>query len=161
MESEFEKMQRLACVPVDTKQDKKQLDENVVGLQAINNPFAERERTDYELAFEHFVGEVEDIEEDNNIKEEEEILIPGDNVKYTNPAYHKEFKKDISFWMNIPKNKNIPFEVYIKDNAIGKVISFDKGNGIATVEFEEKYFIPDAINQDKPYEIHTKYLNKL
>jgi phage anti-repressor protein len=33
---------------------KKSLNENFVGIGAINNPFLEREKTDYEMAFEHF-----------------------------------------------------------------------------------------------------------
>jgi hypothetical protein len=34
--------------------NKKPLTENFVGMGAINNPFPEREKSDYELAFEHF-----------------------------------------------------------------------------------------------------------
>jgi hypothetical protein len=40
-------------------QEKQDLNENVVGIGAINNPFPTREKSDYELAFEHFTrGEV-------------------------------------------------------------------------------------------------------
>lgn len=60
METDFEKMQRLAGVPVikskPTKTEK--LDENFVGIGAINNPFPVREKTDYEMAFEHYTGKV-------------------------------------------------------------------------------------------------------
>jgi hypothetical protein len=43
---------------------KKSLKENFVGFGAINNPFLEREKTDYEMAFDHYVNK-------NPIKEEE------------------------------------------------------------------------------------------
>jgi len=45
---------------------KNPLNENFVGVGAINNPFAEREKTDYELAFEHFTKgtSLNEIEED-------------------------------------------------------------------------------------------------
>ena len=40
-------------------EEKQDLNENLVGLGAINNPFPTREKSDYELAFEHFTkGEV-------------------------------------------------------------------------------------------------------
>jgi hypothetical protein len=61
MENEFQKMQRLAGVPVTevkSTKDKKQLDENFVGIGAINNPFPEREKTDYQLAFDHYMGNI-------------------------------------------------------------------------------------------------------
>lgn len=37
-----------------TSKSKKPLKENFVGLGAINNPFPERKKSDYELAFEHY-----------------------------------------------------------------------------------------------------------
>jgi hypothetical protein len=55
MENEFQKMQRLAGVPV-TK-DKKQLDENFVGLPMVGNIF-DRPKADYELAYEHYLGKL-------------------------------------------------------------------------------------------------------
>jgi hypothetical protein len=60
MENEFQKMQRLAGVPV--KEDKKQLDENFVGLPMVGNIF-DRPKADYELAYEHYLGKVNEVEE--------------------------------------------------------------------------------------------------
>ena len=58
MENEFNRMQKLAGVPV-TK-TKKQLDENFVGMDAINNPFPTREKAGYETAFEHYMGNIKE-----------------------------------------------------------------------------------------------------
>ena len=67
MENEFQKMQRLAGVPVT--EDKKQLDENFVGMSVVGNIF-DREKTDYEMAFEHFLGKkyINEDETSMNIK---------------------------------------------------------------------------------------------
>jgi hypothetical protein len=43
---------------------KKSLKENFVGIGAINNPFAKREKTGYETAFEHFLGEKYELNEE-------------------------------------------------------------------------------------------------
>ena len=56
------------------------------------------------------------------LREDSSQFKVGEFVKYTNPASDKKFKKDISFWTNTPKNKNKPFEVYIKDGAIGEIV---------------------------------------
>ena len=56
--------------PKVEEESKQQLDENVVGVGAINNPFPTREPNDYELAFEHFLGEVYDSKKDK-VEEEE------------------------------------------------------------------------------------------
>lgn len=60
-ETEFEAMQRKAGLPpVEKVVKKQQLDENiggVVGIGAINSPFLEREKTEYENAFDHFLSE--------------------------------------------------------------------------------------------------------
>lgn len=74
MENEFQKMQRLAGVPVTevkSIKDKKQLDENFVGIGAINNPFPEREKTDYELAFDHYIGNINEAEGEEEMGAEE------------------------------------------------------------------------------------------
>ncbi len=60
MKNEFNRMQKLAGVPV-TK-TKKQLDENFVGMGAINNPFPTREKAGYETAFEHYMGKLNEEE---------------------------------------------------------------------------------------------------
>jgi hypothetical protein len=41
-------------------ESKDSINENFVGIGAINNPFAERERTDYEVAFDHFMGQLDE-----------------------------------------------------------------------------------------------------
>lgn len=58
MNNEFNRMQKLAGVPV-TK-TKKQLDENFVGMSAINSPFPTREKAGYETAFEHYMGNIKE-----------------------------------------------------------------------------------------------------
>lgn len=40
--------------------EKTDLNENFVGIGAINNPFAEREKTDYEMAFDHFMTQIDE-----------------------------------------------------------------------------------------------------
>jgi hypothetical protein len=40
------------------KEMSESLNENFVGIGAINNPFPEREKTDYELAFDHYMGNI-------------------------------------------------------------------------------------------------------
>jgi len=62
MENEFNRMQKLAGVPV-TK-TKKQLDENFVGMPMVGNIF-DRPKADYELAYEHYLGKLHenDVEE--------------------------------------------------------------------------------------------------
>jgi hypothetical protein len=67
MENEYQKMQRLAGVPV-TK-TKKQLDENFVGLPMVGNIF-DREKADYELAYEHYLGKLNENEVEEEMGEE-------------------------------------------------------------------------------------------
>jgi hypothetical protein len=52
------------------KSTKKSLKENFVGLGAINNPFIKREKTGYETAFEHFLGEKYELKEEMEEVEE-------------------------------------------------------------------------------------------
>ena len=67
MENEYQKMQRLAGVPV-TK-TKKQLDENFVGMPMVGNIF-DRPKADYELAYEHYLGKLNENEvEEGKIEE--------------------------------------------------------------------------------------------
>ncbi len=88
MSTEFNEKARwakLAGLPkVETpkveEESKQQLDENVVGIGAINNPFPTRKPNDYELAFEHFLAEKYEKKE---VKEEviSEILTKNPNKK--------------------------------------------------------------------------------
>jgi hypothetical protein len=50
---------------------KKSLNENFVGIGAINNPFPEREKTDYELAFNHYMGNINEVEGEEEMDVEE------------------------------------------------------------------------------------------
>ena len=63
---------------------KKSLKENFVGMGAINNPFIEREKTGYETAFEHFLGQKYELNEEMNEVEEvsldEEYLNEADAI---------------------------------------------------------------------------------
>ena len=91
MENEFQKMQRLAGVPVT--EDKKQLDENFVGLPMVGNIF-DRPKADYELAYEHYLGKVNEVEE-----------IPSNPEDYTKqPGYvHEEEENPIdAISMDVP-----------------------------------------------------------
>ena len=65
---DFKRMQKLAGLPENTNTDKKQLDENFVGTPMIGQIF-NREKTDYEMAFEHYMGEAveEESEEENKL----------------------------------------------------------------------------------------------
>ena len=51
-------------------EEKSSLNENFVGMGAINNPFIEREKTGYETAFEHFLGEKYELKEEMEEVEE-------------------------------------------------------------------------------------------
>jgi hypothetical protein len=57
------------------KSTKKSLKENFVGMGAINNPFIEREKTGYETAFEHFLGQKYELNEEMEEGMEKEELI--------------------------------------------------------------------------------------
>jgi hypothetical protein len=71
-------------------EEKQDLNENVVGIGAINNPFPTREKSDYELAFEHYSkGEVNEenlefdqFEEDEFNEEMEEETQPQSPVEW-------------------------------------------------------------------------------
>lgn len=67
-ESEKARWAKLAGLP--KKETKQQLDENVVGIGAVNQIFPTREPNDYEMAFEHFLGEMYDSKKEN-VEEEE------------------------------------------------------------------------------------------
>ena len=72
MSEEFKRFQQLAGLPITenkVEETTETLNENFVGIPAINNVF-EREKTDYELAFEHFAkGDL--------VKEEMESSLDG------------------------------------------------------------------------------------
>jgi hypothetical protein len=79
MSNEFKRMMELAGLPItETTTEEnttESLNENFVGIPAINNVF-EREKTDYELAFEHFTkgtSILEDYDKASQEMEEESL----------------------------------------------------------------------------------------
>jgi hypothetical protein len=87
MSNEFKRMQELAGVPVTeaiTPKKKKSLKENFVGFGAINNPFLEREKTNYEMAFDHYVNKTHLKEEETPVSEEVNEN-PTDEIKLDVP----------------------------------------------------------------------------
>ena len=67
-ESEKARWAKLAGLP--KKETKQQLDENVVGIGAVNQIFPTREPNDYEMAFEHFLGEMYDSKSTPSIEDD-------------------------------------------------------------------------------------------
>jgi len=135
MENEFQKMQRLAGVPV--KENKKQLDENFVGIGAINNPFPEREKTDYELAFNHYMGNINEVEgeEEMDVEEMGEEN-PIDAITMDVPLFIRmlEFaREDASTDMDLHDLA----EKAIAMSAEGEVLSMDNYEDLVGGETEE------------------------
>mgnify|MGYP001252122618 CR=1 FL=1 len=85
MSKELNRMQKLAGVPVN--EEKENLNEHymaggIVGVEAITQ-IPPREKSDYEMAFEHFMNEGEEKEE----KEVKEGMYEEDDVK---ESYYEE-----------------------------------------------------------------------
>jgi hypothetical protein len=85
MENEYQKMQRLAGVPVT--ENKKQLDENFVGMPMVGNIF-DRPKADYELAYEHYLGKL------NEGDDEEIPSNPEDYTKQSGYVHEEEGMED-------------------------------------------------------------------
>ena len=79
-ESEKARWAKLAGLP--KKETKQQLDENVVGIGAINQIFPTREPNDYEMAFEHFLGEMYDSKKENVEEESRSERADVDKYEY-------------------------------------------------------------------------------
>ena len=79
MSDELKRMQELAGVPFN--EEKESLNENqiggIVGIGAIHTP--KREKSDYEMAFEHFMTEGEEKEE--KVKESVEETINEEDIE--------------------------------------------------------------------------------
>jgi len=73
MKDEFRRMQELAGVPVTSP--KTDLNENFVGMGAINNPFANREKTDYELAFEKYSNTLNEEKPSSDLTKKEKSAV--------------------------------------------------------------------------------------
>jgi hypothetical protein len=87
MSNEFKRMMELAGLPITENKVEEDttetLNENFVGIPAINNVF-EREKTDYELAFEHFTKGTSLNEEMDSMDfdmKKEELLEKVKNLK--------------------------------------------------------------------------------
>ena len=101
-ESEYNQKVENLENPQETTETSETLNEHVVGIGAINNPFLKKEKTDYEIAFEHFVneekepvkeyGEMSGLEQavhgtkerdpmTGNIKEEDQEEVDADSKK--------------------------------------------------------------------------------
>ena len=84
MSKELDRWNKIAGLPKkdNTKsKTKQQLDENVVGVGAINPIFAKREPKDYELAFEHYLGEMYDSKKENVDEDLDDLPDTGSNVR--------------------------------------------------------------------------------
>jgi hypothetical protein len=102
MSNEFKRMIELAGLPTretTTEENTTEtLNENFVGIPAINNVF-EREKTDYELAFEHFTKSTsiledydkasQEMEEESLHQEESEELEEGNDDLFTAKRFYK------------------------------------------------------------------------
>jgi hypothetical protein len=136
MENEFQKMQRLAGVPVTevkSTKDKKQLKENFVGIGAINNPFPTREKSDYELAFDHYMGNINEVEGEEEMGEEN----PIDAITMDVPLFIRmlEFaREDASTDMDLHDLA----EKAIAMSAEGEVLSMDNYEDLVGAETSEE-----------------------
>ena len=88
-ESEYkEKLEEL-----NNPKEKESLNENFVGIGAINNPFADRVKSDYELAFEHFAKstslneEMEDEEDEDYSDYFFDIDTPEEDLEEAEDAF--------------------------------------------------------------------------
>ena len=70
-ESEY----RIKMEELNSSDNKESLNEHIVGIGAINNPFADRKKESYEDAFEHFLGSKYELNEkmENEMGKEELI----------------------------------------------------------------------------------------
>ena len=137
MENEFNRMQKLAGVPV-TK-TKKQLDENFVGMSAINSPFMTREKASYETAFEHYMS---NIKEDMYSEAEEEMGVeemgeenPIDSIMMDVPLFIRMLeyaREDASTDMDLHDLA----EKAIAMSAKGEVLSMDNYEDLVGGEVE-------------------------
>ena len=70
-ESEY----RIKMEELNSSDNKESLNEHIVGMGAINNPFADRKKESYEDAFEHFLGSKYELNEEMENEMGKEELI--------------------------------------------------------------------------------------
>ena len=156
MSNEFKRMQELAGVPVTeaiTPKKKKSLKENFVGFGAINNPFIEREKTDYEMAFDHYVNKTHLKEEETPVSEEasnSEVRLSTEILKFLeesgiiNPSNAQKVHKDLTAFLK--SKTSTPDRILSKSDYINGIRS--KSDYIDGIEENENP--TDEIKIDVP-----------
>ena len=108
---------------------KKSLKENFVGMGAINNPFIEREKTGYETAFEHFLGEKYELKE-----EMEEVEDAFSSPSDTNPVAQDYLKQLMDMLNNQTDDmfdlKNLKYAVDKFSDMINNEITKSEGKEV-------------------------------
>jgi len=101
----------------DMLENKKSLNENFVGMGAINSPFAKREKEVYEDAFEHFLSE-RYVSEVNELNEEDSMGKVGEPGGFMGFAQHLKDKG-----INIEKEETntIPLDATTKRYVIKRL----------------------------------------
>jgi hypothetical protein len=126
---------------------KKSLNENFVGIGAINNPFPEREKTDYELAFDHYMGNINEADGEFDWDEQFEIgdkVVDRSGIKYVIIAKQKDPIDNKTYYIGEHVGTGDQMPLYRKD--IVKKISLSENE--EGVEDEENPI--DAITMDVP-----------
>ena len=80
MSNEIENSRWAKLAGLPKNETKQQLDENIVGVGAINPIFAKREPKDYEMAFEHYLGEMYDSKKENVEEDLDDLPDTGSDV---------------------------------------------------------------------------------
>jgi hypothetical protein len=162
-------------------QEKQDLNENVVGIGAINNPFPTREKSDYELAFEHFTrGEVN--EEDSMGKIGKQYAAPGQKkeVKGKKKEIKRElerqnwnefFKKTVSEIYNdasqglifVAPNPKSPERKSVFVDEKGKykyLLTGEKNYGVGEVPYTNSIILPksEAVSSPSKLDIFNFYI---
>ena len=149
-ESEKARWAKLAGLPKVEEESKQQLDENVVGIGAINSPFPTRKPNDYEMAFEHFLGEVYDSKKD---KVEEEEMSDAEKEKIDREV--DAVRDDLDQISKLAKDAGEDTED-IKDMVdeaeLEEVEGFGRGSGDGTEGFGDMLYK----GMDEMYKKHGK-----
>ena len=150
---EIERMNELAFgkkkAKVSPSKEKQNLNESVVGVGAINSPFLQREKTDYELAFEHYMNE--EANKDNTLieelKAENELLKEVIKEKLTEAEIEEIFGKFFK--------KKTPVEKMLKKMSPEDAMA--KGKSIAEKSRAKRGYY-STINKKLGGEAAKKYL---
>ena len=93
--NEQERWAKIAGLP--KKETKQQLDENFVGMGAINQIFPTREPQKYELAFEHYLGEVYDSKKES-LGDKWSTFSPDDQMALLLTAFNDDDEEAEEYW---------------------------------------------------------------